>query len=231
MPINRNSHKPQNGGSGSSSATPTDLFDGSELVLAIKLRLPSFQTFISDSLLPTATLPLGDPHIDSNDSPVSRASENIAPGPTPKVLVNGKGKSPANNVLSPSLTTGSGSSAPLKTSELFFVVSHMLQITVPSVSAPWLRRTSMATLAPSNPDLEVAVPLILGNKNPNSASRYKSPDVHLNAPGSYFGSVEGSSRGSRTPSRSSNGHDSNWREGERFLTLRETGARPDFVHD
>lgn len=212
---------------------------GKELVFPVKVTLPQFKTFISESLLPTTTIPLGDPRhpAGSFDDYSPHSGSTASKGrSTPRVTVDGKGKhsSSASKWRSESLQSN--------TSEMYFTVAHSLQITVPTMHASWFKRPSGASVALG--DLDVIVPIILGNKNPASTSKYRTPEVRLNAPESSDKSYlsEGSSQRSfRSVSRSSRSNSiaagepwntsGGWKEGQRFLTMRETNLRPQFVVD
>jgi len=205
---------------------------GQELVEMMTVSLPPFQTFITDSLLPTATLPLGDPRSDEEFLDLPSPTSTV-----PKIVVNGKGKSPAS--------TAGPTGAVSQAKGFYFKVSHHVQITVPMSghhAGYWFKSSSSLSLD----DLEVTVPIIIGNKNPNQDVQYKTPQLRLNAPDmgrKMFGSGEGSSMlSSRSNSRSSSSGEGSgfmgvhkegavWREGDKFLTLRDTEVRPAFVGD
>lgn len=215
--------------SGNGNDEDMGLKGGKEIELPIKVRLPTFQTFINDFLLPTATLPLGPPdlvlepahdvgHVDSISDPV----------------YSGKGKSPAQSPV-PSTPTTTASSSLNSIKGLNFVVSHILQVTIPiSGSGNWLKKSTSATR-----DLEISVPIVLGNINPLAPSRRKMPELRLNALEEIrYGSGVGSSRssaksgfGSASGAGISTNRVPSWREGERFLTLKETDIQPFFVQD
>jgi len=203
------------------------LAGGLEVVEMMTVSLPSFQTFITDSLLPTTTLPLGDPR-NNNDIPESPTPTS----PNPKIVLNG---STTNSRKGKSIDNTNAIIA--KSRSLYFRVSHLVQITIPmSSGSHWYSSPLRSALG----DLEVTVPIILGNKNPKIT---RPPEVKLVAPelgssssgrrGSPAG--EGSSSYSSTRSNSGVGNapegTSTWKKGMKFLTLREAPTRPQFVVD
>lgn len=217
---------------------------GKEIEQPIKVRLPSFQTFINDILLPTATLPLGPSDVVMDSAPaignVEARSDSVYSG---KGNGKGKGKSTAHSPAVSSPTTATSVSMNPANKGLNFVVSHILQVTVPmNGSGNWFKKSTSATR-----DLEVAIPIVLGNINPLASSRKKTPELRLNALeeiryGSGVGSSRssgrssfGSSSGAGGPSAPGVGATSNkmptWKEGERFLTLEETDVHPFFAKD
>lgn len=212
---------------------------GREVEKPIKVRLPTFQTFINDFLLPTATLPLGSS--DAVVDPAPAIDEHSDSGYNGKG--KGKGKSPAYSPAVSSPTTGALVPMNSANKGLNFVVSHILQVTVPiNGSGNWFKKSTSATR-----DLEVVVPIVLGNINPLALSRKKMPELRLNALEEIrYGSGVGSSRSSGRSSfgsASGNGGPSGpgigtapnkaptWKEGERFLTLKETDVYPFFAKD
>jgi hypothetical protein len=182
------------------------LAGGKEIVEMMTVTLPPFETFITDALLPTATLPLGDPRSTLPDDPSPTTTSS---SPAPRITLNGKGKSID--------TSSTHSSTQAKeTAALYFRVQHIVQITVPMVEQSggghWYSKANTA-------DLEVAVPIILGNKNPKSSRSTPAPEIRLNK--RVFESVAGSSEvGAR-----------GWTKGMKFGTLREGVGRPRFVVD
>ncbi|KAF8455020.1 hypothetical protein BDZ91DRAFT_801483 [Kalaharituber pfeilii] len=133
----------------------TFLEGGMEIVETINVRLPTFKTFIDDSLLPSAALPLGPSYKE-----ISPAS----PVPSPfigNVTSSLKGKEPIRLASAPRPLTGTTvSSDKLNRSidGLQYIVAHSLNVTVPLSSG--LIRKSSGTL-------DVDVELILGNKTPD----------------------------------------------------------------
>lgn len=226
---------------GGEEAGDAALKGGREVEKPIKVRLPTFQTFINDFLLPTATLPLGSSDFVMDSSPTIEDRSDL--GYSGKGKGKGKGKSPAHSpaVNSPIIAA----SIPMNSTDrcLNFVVSHILQVTVPiNGSGNWFKKSTSSTR-----DLEVAIPIVLGNINPLALSRKKLPELRLNALEEIrYGSGVGSSRSS---GRSSFGSASGtggpsgagigtapskvptWKEGERFLTLKETDVHPFFAKD
>ncbi|KAH0607747.1 uncharacterized protein H6S33_002781 [Morchella sextelata] len=202
---------------------------GKVIELPIKIRLPTFQTFINDFLLPTATLPL----VPSDLALDSGKADSI---PLPTYTEKGKGKSPAISPVTTTPTATTSISMESINKNLNFVVAHILQVTVPTNgSGSWFKKsTSVAK------DLEVTIPIVLGNINSVATGRRKVPELRLNAleeirHGSGVGSVRSSVRSS-VGSASGAGAPPNkppptWREGERFLTLKETDVQPFFSAD
>ena len=203
------------------------LANGTEYVAAITITLPNFKTFIHDALLPTLSLPLGNP--DSAVSP-------IAP-------INGKGKEPE-----------------LRSEELYFKVLHIVQITVlMNGAASWFTRAvddKLEVAVPiilgnKKPASESPPELRLNDdmgswsgtgswsesgSGSGSIKRNESASMPVGRRGSGPGSRAGSSLqgaasvGGSSVSASAYGSE-RWRDGMRFLTLRETEARPAFVGD
>lgn len=215
---------------------------GREIELPIKIRLPTFQTFINEFLLPTSTLPLGSSDVIMNSAPalghIDGISDEVYSG-------KGKGKSPAHSPTVSTPTTATSISMGSANKGLTFVVTHLLQITIPvSGSGNWFKKSTSTTR-----DLEVAIPIVLGNINPLAPGRKRMPEFRMNALeeiryGSGVGSSRSSARrrsssgsasGAGGPSSSGAGAPSNkaptWKEGERFLTLKETDVQPFFVKD
>lgn len=201
---------------------------GKVIELPIKIRLPTFQTFINDFLLPTATLPLVP-----SDLTLNSGKADIIPLPT--YTEKGKGKSPAISPITTTPTATTSISMDPINKNLNFVVAHILQVTIPTNgSGSWFKKsTSVAK------DLEVTIPIILGNINSVSTGRRKVPELRLNAleeirHGSGVGSLSsvrssiGSASGAGAPP---NKPPATWREGERFLTLKETDVQPFFSAD
>jgi hypothetical protein len=191
------------------------LAGGKELVEVMKITLPQFETFITDALLPTTILPLGDPGAVDDAIP----DEPSPTSPTFKLVVNGKGK----NIDSPSRFS-TPSAVVSEARGLYFRVKHIVQITVPMMEqhhTHWYSKASSKAAAAS--DLEVAVPIILGNKNPLS----KPPELRLNM--KVFESSAGSS--SVSPAGTSMKRAGSWKQGMKFGTLRESKVRPAFVLD
>lgn len=225
--------------SGSDEDEDATLMGGKEIEQPIKVRLPTFQAFINDSLLPSATLPLGPSDVAMDSAPaiahVDGRSDSIYSG-------KGKGKSPALSLEASSPTTATSISMSSANKGLNFVVSHILQVTVPiNGSGSWFKKSTSATR-----DLEVAIPIVLGNINSSASTRKKTPELRLNTLEEIrYGSGV---RSSRSSGRSSLGSTSGvgpsgpaieaasnkvpiWKEGERFLTLKETDVHPSFVND
>ena len=210
----------------------TGLAGGRELVEMMTVTLPPFQTFIADSLPPTATLPLGDPRNDA-DMPESPSPT----APSPKLALDGKGKAVDNSGMLAARTRG-----------LYFRIQHLVQINIPMGGGHhWYQahHQHYHHNHRSQQDLEVTVPIILGNKNPR-ATRRPPPAVRLVAPDADQGGGpwrrggglnEGSSSSSSNRSNSGPGGNAltataqEWSEGMKFLTLREAEARPQFVMD
>lgn len=216
---------------------------GKEIEQPIKVRLPSFQTFINDILLPTATLPLGPSDVVMDSAPAIGNVERSDSVHSGKGKGKGKGKSTADSPAVSSPTTTTSISMNPVNKGLNFVVSHILQVTFPiNGSGNWFKKSTSATR-----DLEVAIPIVLGNINPMASSRRKTPELRLNALEEIrYGSGVGSSRssgrssfgstsGAGGPSASGIGAASSkmatWKEGERFLTLKETDVHPFFAKD
>ncbi|KAF8252437.1 hypothetical protein K440DRAFT_399058 [Wilcoxina mikolae CBS 423.85] len=216
----------------------TGLAGGLELVKMITVALPPFQTFITDSLLPTTTLPLGDPRND-NDIPESPTPTS----PNPKIIINGS----TSNSRSKGKSIDNTSAIIAKSRSLYFRVTHLVQITIPmSSGSHWYSAASRSALG----DLEVTVPIILGNKNPKFS---RPPEVRLVGPELGGGGSSSGRRWSQTGGEGSSSHSSRsnsgvgsveitgastgttttgtWRKGMKFLTLREAPTRPEFVVD
>lgn len=214
--------------SDSQARSDSRLKGGKVIELPIKVKLPTFQTFINDFLLPTATLPL---------SPLDIAldSGNSGSIPSPTYTEKGKGKSPALSPITTTPTTTTSISINSVNKNLNFVVDHVLQVTVPtSGSGGWFKKST-----PVAKDLEVLVPIVLGNINPVATGRRKVPELRLNALeeiryGGGAGSVQSSGRssfGSGSGAGAPSSKPTNWKEGERFLTLKETDVQPFFSSD
>ncbi|KAL7273098.1 hypothetical protein RUND412_004072 [Rhizina undulata] len=204
----------------------SDLLGGKEIEIPIRVRLPTFQAFVTDSLLPTATLAL-------SSSTVGESPFTTHGTATPPTATSTKRKEPVRSTptASPASANSSISILPPSLGGVNFVVSHVLQVTVPmSASNTWFRMPNHC-----EDDLEIAIPLILGNRNPAAIySKKKLPELRVNAHEvNRFWSLEGSSRSSgRSNSRSGSlAEKSGWSEGDRFLTLKETEIRPSFVVD
>lgn len=235
-----------NSAEAASEKQDTGLVGGRELVEMMMVTLPPFQTFIADSLLPTSMLPLGDPKLDE-PLPESPILTDIPP----KIVFNGKGKYAVSDNISIR-----GSPSATKVAHLYFKVAHFVQITIPMNGPSMWFKLGINTVVE---DLDVTVPIIIGNKNPNKSTvmtpKYSLPEVRLNTPDNgstkrvlLFGNGEGASsmmtRSSRSNSKSSgsdgraptigttgSGAGLGWKHGEKFLTLRETSLRPEFVRD
>jgi len=189
------------------SERDTGLAGGLEIVKDMTVTLPPFRTFISDSLLPTAVLPLGDPHSATNNNstspPVPNAQESKGKG-------KGKGKSPP--------PTDPTSKDPHQPADLFFRVQHVVQITVPMLGTEsghnrWYHNSSSM----KGEDLEVTVPIILGNKDPGN--------VRVSLGGELTG-VAGGNGGEYGGAAAAT-----WNGGMKFGTLRDGRVRPRFVVD
>lgn len=204
------------------------LMGGKMVELPVRIRLPSFKEFIDDTLLPTATLPLG-PSANIHSEGLPRMS-NIDGSPD---LPPNKGKSPMHSSAATSPTTPSSIPLIPSTQGLNFVVAHILQVTVP-INGSWFKKPTS-----SSRDLEIAIPIVLGNINPQALNKVRVPEFRMNTLEERRYGMAGSSRSSRKSSiGSSSGHGGNgsskqpaWKEGERFLTLKETDIRPSFVKD
>jgi hypothetical protein len=204
------------------------LIGGKKIEQLIRVRLPAFKTFINDMLLPTVTLPLGS--LTGNELEDQPTIGNMDGIPD---LSRNKGKSPAYSSAATSPTTAR--SIPLIPSAkgLNFVVAHILQVTVP-INGSWFKKSTS-----SSKDLEVAIPIVLGNINPQAPNKKKVSEFRLKALEERRYGIAGSSRSSRKSSiGSSSGHGGNgsaklpaWKEGERFLTLNETDVRPSFIKE
>lgn len=226
-------------------AVHRDLLGGKKVEMPIRIRLPSFKTFISDILLPTVALPLGS--LSAYDPPPRIGPIAGIPSPSPPSSThrNNKGKSPmVSSTPSPATTTASSINQNLPflppNIGLSFIVAHVLQVTVPT-STSWLKKPTS-----TSKDLEISIPIVLGNINPHAALRRKVPDFRMSvleerrygAGGSSssrsssrkgsvgsvsgYGVASGSGSGSGSGGKVTGG----WREGERFLTLKETEVRP-----
>ncbi|KAG0638701.1 hypothetical protein HOY80DRAFT_1046908 [Tuber brumale] len=231
---------------GDETAAHRNLLGGKKIEMPIRIRLPSFKTFISDILLPTVALPLGSllacdpvPRIGPIDGIPSSS-------PSSSIHRNNKGKSPMIS-STPSPTTPASSInhnlPPLPPNlGLSFVVAHVLQVIVPT-STSWLKKPTS-----TSKDLEISIPIVLGNINPHAALRRKAPDFRMSvleerrygAGGSSssrsssrkgsVGSVSGYGVASGSGGGGGGGRvTGGWREGERFLTLKETEIRPGFI--
>ncbi|KAA8911542.1 hypothetical protein FN846DRAFT_773973 [Sphaerosporella brunnea] len=190
-------------------AQDSGMAGGKELVEMLSVTLPPFETFITNALLPTAILPLGDPR-SADDT----LSDDPSPSSwRPKLVINGKGKSvESSSAQSPAVMEARG---------LYFRVQHLVHITVPMVEqhhSHWYSKANRQANAPSASDLEVTVPIIMGNKNPVA----KPPELRLNM--KTFEPSEGSSSASSAATRS-------WKQGMKFGNLRESMVRPAFVVD
>lgn len=226
-------------------AAHRNLLGGKKIEMPIRIRLPSFKTFISDILLPTVALPLGS--LSAYDPPPRIGPMDGFPSSSPSSSIhrNNKGKSPMiSGTPSPTTTTSSiNHSLPLLPPNLglSFIVAHVLQVTVPT-STSWLKKPTSASK-----DLEISIPIVLGNINPHAALRRKAPDFRMNVleermhsaggPGSSRSSSRKGSVGSVSGYGVASGSGSGgkvtggWREGERFLTLKETEVRPGFIRE
>ncbi|CCX33483.1 Similar to hypothetical protein [Tuber melanosporum Mel28]; acc. no. XP_002838409 [Pyronema omphalodes CBS 100304] len=163
-----------------------------ELKQSFSVVLPDFQTFIADSLLPTAVLPLGDPTRDS-ESPL-----------TPNTDISGK-------------TDDADLHRVKRAHELYFRVHHLVQITVPMPSG-----THWYNTAKGLGELEVTVPIILGNKKPGSTTQFTQSKIRSEI--RIFGSDEQTTSSNATPKSKS------WVEAN-YGTLRDETVRPGFVDD
>lgn len=137
--------------------------NGVEITETFSVRIPTFKTFIDDSLLPSASLPLGP------------ASKDIALAGTIRspasVITSLKGKEPVRPTTPhrPHTATTMNSSKPGSAVHgLHYIVAHSLNVQVPLTSG--LMRKSSGTL-------DVDVELILGNKAPDVYS-YQSHSIH-----------------------------------------------------
>ncbi|CAZ82600.1 unnamed protein product [Tuber melanosporum] len=230
---------------GDEPAAHRNLLGGKKIEMPIRIRLPSFKTFISDILLPTVALPLGSlsacdpaPRI----GPIDGIPSSSPPSSTHR---NNKGKSPMVS-STPSPTTPASSinhNLPLLPPNLglSFIVAHVLQVTVPT-STSWLKKPTSISK-----DLEISIPIVLGNINPHAALRRKAPDFRMSVLEERRYGVGGSSSSRSSSRKGSVGSVSGygvasgsggggggratggWREGERFLTLKETEIRPGFI--
>lgn len=221
---------------------------GKEIELPIKVRLPGFQTFINEFYLPTATLPLGSSDAVMDSAPAI-AHFDVIPGPV--YDRKGKGKSPAHSPAASTPTTATSISMGSANKGLNFVVTHLLQVTVPiNGGSNWFKKPTSATR-----DLEIVIPIVLGNTNPLASGKKKMPEFRLNAleeirygsgvvssrssGRSSFGSASGVGAPSASGAAGPSGAGTivplirapTWKEGERFLTLKETDTRPFFIKD
>ncbi|RPB00974.1 hypothetical protein L873DRAFT_1678550 [Choiromyces venosus 120613-1] len=225
-----------------------NLLGGKKIEMPIRIRLPSFKTFISDILLPTVALPLGSLSTFDDSAPRIGPIDSITSPSSPPSSThrNNKGKSPMiSNSPSPTATTASSINhnlPPLPPNlGLSFIVAHVLQVTVPT-STSWLKKPTS-----SSKDLEISIPIVLGNINPHAALRRKAPDFRMNVLEEQRYGVGGSSSSRSSSRKGSVGSVSGygvasgsgstgkvtggWKEGERFLTLKETEVRPDFIRE
>lgn len=143
---------------------------GQEVTETISVRLPSFKTFIDDSLLPSASLPLGPCSKDT-----SFASLTLSPSST-ITPISLKGKEPMRPISAhrplTSTTMTSSKSGSSVIEGLHYIVAHSLNVTVP-LSSGLIRKSSGI--------LNVDLDIILGNK---------TPDIYSYQPHSFHGSVE-----------------------------------------
>lgn len=143
------------------------LDSGFEITEKISVNLPTFKTFIDDSLLPTASLPLGPAYKDTAPA--------ASPHSTPNSAVSSKGKEPIRPTTPhrplTATTVNSTKSAPA-VHGLNYIVAHSLNVTIPLSSG--LIRKSSGTL-------EVDLDINLGNK---------TPDIYGHQTNSTKGSVE-----------------------------------------
>lgn len=219
---------PLNQPSAKTTTIDDGLANGTEYIAPITITLPNFETFIQDALLPTLSLPLGNP--DSAASPITPTS--------------GKGKEPE-----------------LRSEELYFKVLHIVQITVlMNGAANWFTRAvddKLEVAVPiilgnKQPASQRLPELRLNDDMGGSWSGTGSWSDSGSAGGSIRRSESASAivgrrrssagaSGSWSDTRSRAGSSSQgaasaygserWRDGMRFLTLRETEARPAFVGD
>lgn len=143
------------------------LDSGIEITESISVNLPTFKTFIDDSLLPTASLPLGSAFKDTAPSASLRS--------IPSSSVSSKGKEPIRPTTPhrplTATSVNSTKSGPA-VHGLNYIVAHSLNVTIPLSSG--LIRKSSGTL-------EVDLGINLGNK---------TPDVYGYQTDSIKGSVE-----------------------------------------
>lgn len=191
-----------------------------QLQQTLTVPLPSFETYLTDGLLPTSILPLGNPN-DDPDMP-----EAPPPDPPARGNANRKGKSVDTAVV---LTSRSRA--------LYLRVRHLVQITAPMTGSHWYQKDM--------DDLEVVVPIVLGSGCPDNAtasptqssyySRHSSAGTG-SAAGSFSAgsasagssSTGSSSAGSSSVSCASAGTMWGW---EPIPTMREVDERPSFVVD
>ncbi|KAI5856061.1 hypothetical protein BZA05DRAFT_349661 [Tricharina praecox] len=216
------------------SERDTGLAGGLEMIKSMTVTLPPFRTFISDSLLPTATLPLGDPH--STTTTTADNSTDNSPFLTPattrdKGKGKGKEKCPLPSITPTPTSTSPDSRDPRDPAALLFRVQHVVQITVPMLSAEaassrWYS-TGTSTSSLKAEDLEVTVPIILGNKDPRTV-KTSVAELRLTAAGG------GGSGGGVGGAGGGGSGEVTWRGGMKFGTLRdgrEGRGRPGFVID
>lgn len=198
-----------------SSESDKGLDGGQEVEQMMVIRLPPFKEFITELLLPSCALPLGDPRVpgislDGEDQPPSES------------VINSKGKAPelpppSTSSVAPSATTAE--SHEIEPEELVFRVTHIIQVTIPMGSTHWYsRHSSIASSITSHThsrsassartgssmsavleDLDVTVPVIIGNKNPSQVSGRRTPEVRV----SSVGESSATSRATRYESESS----------------------------
>lgn len=135
---------------------------GIEVTESFGVRIPTFKTFIDDSLLPSASLPLGPALKDTSLAPAIH--------PPPSRINSIKGKEPLHpSTPRPhtSTTLNSTKSGPA-VHGLHYIVAHSLNVQVPLTAG--LMRKSSGTL-------DVDLELILGNKTPDVYS-YQSNSIN-----------------------------------------------------
>ena len=159
-------NRPMTGSSNRTGLEGFTIESGTEVTESFSVRIPTFRTFIDDSLLPSASLPLGPAHKDTSFAPATHS---------PLSSINSiKGKEPMRpNTPRPhtATTLNSAKSGPA-VHGLHYIVAHSLNVQVPLTTG--LMRKSSGTL-------DVDLELVLGNK---------TPDVYSYQSNSIDGSVE-----------------------------------------
>ncbi|KAF8420125.1 hypothetical protein EV426DRAFT_260744 [Tirmania nivea] len=135
---------------------------GIEVTESFSVRIPTFKSFIDDSLLPSASLPLGPALKDT-----SLASTIHSPLRSFNSIKGKEPMRPSTPRPHTATTLSSGNSGPA-VHGLHYIVAHSLNIQVPLTAG--LMRKSSGTL-------DVDLELILGNKTPDVYS-YQSNSIN-----------------------------------------------------
>ncbi|TGZ81317.1 hypothetical protein EX30DRAFT_273213 [Ascodesmis nigricans] len=160
----------------------SDLDKGNQVDLEVTMELPDPHSLVGAGFLPSSAIPFGDPKNEASlhtPIPESKASHGDRPGTAGSTLSRSSTSASLRSIRSISSTTDPVSNVTAQ--ELYFRVFHYIQVT--AVSVPSIAPTHLFSRhLPQIDNLDVHIPVIVGNVPAKNTAKNNVPEVVINLP-------------------------------------------------